>query len=181
METGYKVGDAITKNPITIKPSASLKQCADLMAKKHVGSILVEEKGKIVGILSEQDIVRKAVAKGVAAKKKVKDVMATKLITISPDKDVFDAIRVMRDYNIRHLPVMNKDQFVGLVTMKDILKIEPDLFDLLVEKFEVRGQARKPAFKVGEREGVCELCGEYAEELASVDGIQVCEKCEDEL
>jgi len=181
MDTGYKVGDAMTANPVTIKQSASLKQCADLMAKKHVGSVLVEDKGKIVGVLSEQDIVRKAVAKGTAGKKKVKDLMEKDLVTIAPDKDIFEAIRVMRDYNIRHLPVMAKDQFLGLITMKDILKIEPDLFELLVEKFEIRESRKKPAFKVGEREGLCEICGEYADELASVEGIQVCPKCEEEL
>lgn len=181
METGYKVGDAMTQKPVMISPTATLKQCADLMAKKHIGSVLVEEKDKIVGVLSEQDIVRKAVAKGTAGKKKVKDIMEKNLITVSPDKDIFEAIRIMRDYNIRHLPVMHKGKFVGLVTMKDILKIEPDLFELLVEKFEIREEQKKPAHKIGENEGVCELCGEYAENLSTVDGIQVCPKCEEEL
>ena len=170
MKTGYKVGDAITKNPITIKASASLKQCADLMAKKHIGSLLVEEKGNIVGILSEQDIVRKAVAKGTAGKS---------LVTITPDKDLFDAIRVMRDHNIRHLPVMYKNKFLGLITMKDILKLEPDLFDLLVAKFEVREERK--ILRAEADEGVCELCGEYAKEIQSVEGINVCPNCEDEL
>ena len=179
MKTGYKVGDAITKNPITIKASASLKQCADLMAKKHIGSLLVEEKGNIVGILSEQDIVRKAVAKGTAGKKKVKDIMQKSLVTITPDKDLFDAIRVMRDHNIRHLPVMYKNKFLGLITMKDILKLEPDLFDLLVAKFEVREERK--ILRAEADEGVCELCGEYAKEIKSVEGINVCPNCEDEL
>jgi len=181
MDTGYKVGDAMTINPITIRADASLKKCAELMAKKHIGSVLVEDKGKIIGVLSEQDIVRKAVAKGVAGKKKVKDIMETKLVTIAPDADIFEAIRTMRERNIRHLPVMNQDEFLGLVTMKDILKIEPDLFDLLVEKFEIREAEKRPAFSMPEKEGVCEICGEYAEELASVDGVQVCPKCEKEL
>jgi CBS domain-containing protein len=179
MDTGYKVGDAITKNPVTIKSSASLKQCADLMAKKHIGSVLVEEKGEIVGILSEQDIVRKAVAKGTAGKKKVKDLMETNLVTITPDKDLFEAIRVMRDHNIRHLPVMHKGKFLGLVTMKDILKLEPDLFDLLVAKFEVREEGK--ILRAKEDEGVCELCGEYTETLEYTDGIQVCPDCKEEL
>lgn len=179
METGYKVGDAITTNPVTIKPGASLKQCATLMAKKHVGSILVEEKGEIIGILSEQDIVRKAVAKGTAGKKKVKDLMEKNLITIAPDKDLFEAIRVMRDYNIRHLPVMHKGKFLGLVTMKDVLKMEPDLFDLLIAKFEVREEGKILSAK--ENEGVCELCGQYTETLEYVDGIQVCPDCKEEV
>lgn len=182
METGYKVCDAMTEHPVTISPNATLKQCADLMAKKHVGSILVEEEGKIVGILSEQDIVRKAVAKGLpTGVKKVKDIMEEKLVTISPEKDIFDALTMMRDYNIRHLPVMGNGKFMGLVTMKDILKIEPDLFDILVEKFEIREEEKKPVYKARDQEGLCELCGEYAEDLESADGSKVCPDCKEEL
>lgn len=182
METGYKVCDAMTEKPVTIGPNATLKQCAELMAKKHVGGVLVEEDGKLVGILTDKDIVRKAVAKGIPpGKKKAKDIMETKLITISPEKDIFEAITKMRDMDVRHLPVMDKGKFLGLITMKDILKIEPDLFDLMVEKFELKEEERKPVYRVSEKEGVCELCGEYSEELTYEDEAQLCPNCKEEL
>ena len=177
MKTGIKVIDAMTEHPVTISSNATLKQAAALMAERHVGSLLVEEDKKVVGILSEQDIVRKAVAKGNIGLFKVKNIMEEHLITISPDKDIFEAIITMRDHNIRHLPVMDKGKFYGLVTTKDILKIEPDLFDLLVEKIELREAERKPINRMTDKEGTCELCGQFSQELTEEDGSQMCTKC----
>jgi len=145
IKTGYTVGDAMTMNPITISGNKTLRDAAKIMAKEHVGSLLVKENDKIVGILTEQDIVRKGVAgTGNTALKKVKEVMETNLTTTTPDEDIFEALRIMRDYNIRHLPVMHNGKFVGLVTLKDILKIEPDLYEIMVEKIQLRETERKP-------------------------------------
>lgn len=144
MTTGYTVADAMTHDPITITPKKTLKEAANVMAKHHVGALLVKEEGSVVGILTEQDMVRKGIAgRGNPAMRKIKDTMETNLVTINPEEDIFEAIRIMRDYNIRHLPVLHNGKFVGLVTMKDILKIEPDLYEILVEKIELREEERK--------------------------------------
>jgi signal-transduction protein with cAMP-binding, CBS, and nucleotidyltransferase domain len=103
--------------------------------------------------------------------------MEEKLITISPEKDIFEAITVMRDNNIRHLPVMQDGKFYGLVTTKDILKIEPDLFELMVDRIELKEEKRKPIYNISEREGICELCGEYSEEIMPFDGSLMCSRC----
>jgi len=90
-------------------------------------------------------MVRKGVAgPGNTALKKIKEIMATDLVTTTPDEDIFEALRIMRDYNFRHLPVMHDGKFVGLVTLKDILRIEPDLYEIMVEKIELREKERKP-------------------------------------
>jgi signal-transduction protein with cAMP-binding, CBS, and nucleotidyltransferase domain len=180
MKTGYKVGDCMTIQPVTVQKTTSLKDCASLMADKHVGSLLVEEKGKIVGIVTEQDMVRKGIAKLLdPATTPIEKVMETELVTISPDKDIFEALTMMRDYNIRHVPVIDKGKFVGFLTIKDILKIQPQLFELIVEKFELREETRKPVF--GGEEGVCEICGNYSSDLEDVEGQQVCSQCKDTL
>ena len=145
MKTGFKVGDVMTNKPIMIEPTITLKRCANIMKDKHVGTVIIGKKNKLAGILSEQDIVRNAVAVGLDTKKtKVAKVMETKLFTIEPDKDIYDAIIKMRELNIRHLPVMKKSKMIGLLTLKDILKIEPSLFDVLVEKIELREEEKKP-------------------------------------
>lgn len=179
MKTGFKVIEAMTQHPVTVAPNATLKRAANLMAEMHVGSLLVEENKKIIGIMSEQDIVRKAVAKGNVGKYLVKQIMEEHLITISPEKDIFEAVTMMRDYNIRHLPVMQDGKFYGLVTAKDILKIEPDLFEIMVEKIELKEEKRKPIYNISEREGICELCGEYSEELTPYDGSLMCSRCKE--
>ncbi len=145
MKTGYTVADAMTHEPVMITPNKTLRDAAKIMEKEHVGALLVKEDDKIVGIITEQDMVRKGIAgAGNPSQKKIKEIMATDLVTTTPDEDIFEALRIMRDYNFRHLPVMNEGKFVGLVTLKDILKIEPDLYEILVEKIELREEERKP-------------------------------------
>lgn len=140
MKTGIKVSEAMTQHPITVPPGTNLKTCAQVMLDHHVGSLLIKDGPGVVGILTEQDIVRKAVIKDlVASKTDVDDIMAMDLHVVSPDNDIGEAIKQMRDNNIRHLPVVDKKgQFVGLITAKDILRIQPDLFKLLAEKIEKR-------------------------------------------
>jgi len=182
MKTGYKVCDAMTKKPIVLSPEEDLEKCAKEMLKNHVGAIIVKEDDKAVGIITEQDIVRKVVAKGInPLGVKLREVMEKNLITISPEKDIYDALIIMRDKNIRHLPVVDNNTMIGLLTLKDILKIQPQLFDLLVEKFELREEERKPIYSMREKEGICQLCGNYSEELSEVDNILVCKKCKKEL
>lgn len=145
MKTGYKVIDAMTTKPVSIDQATSLLDCARTMDENHVGAVVVKDDNTSLGIITEQDIVRKVVAKGInPLVEKAKDYMEKNLVTISPDKDIYDALISMRDNNIRHLPVVEDNKMVGLLTIKDILKIEPQLFELIVEKFELKEEARKP-------------------------------------
>ena len=178
MKTGYKVYDCMTTKPVSVSPDSSLEQCAKVMAKNHVGALVIKENHKSIGLVTEQDIVRKVIAKGInPLTKKVKDFMEKKLKTVSPNSDIYDALIVMRDSNIRHLPVVDNGKMVGLLTLKDVLKIEPSLFDLLVEEFELREETRKPINRVIEREAICQGCGAYAEDIVKVKGSLLCERC----
>ncbi|MCX6709496.1 MAG: CBS domain-containing protein [Candidatus Woesearchaeota archaeon] len=177
MKTGYKVCDAMTREPITVPSEATIKECAKTMEKNHVGALLITRGKKILGIISEQDIVRKVVARGLDySKLQVKHVMAKKLISISPAADIYEALVKMRDANIRHLPVIDGTNLIGLLTIKDVLKIQPQLFDLVVEKFELREEENKPVRERGDAM-LCEICGNYAEKLYQVKNMLVCSKC----
>lgn len=173
------VCDAMTKKPITVEPEITVEECSRIMASEHVGSLLVKKAGKLLGIITEQDIVREVVAKNHNPKKvKVEEVMVTDMLTIAPEKDIYDAIVIMRDRNIRHLPVMSKNRMVGFLTLKDILKIEPQLFDLLVERFELREEKSKPVRQQKFRHlGNCEVCGDFTDSLREIDGSMVCPRC----
>lgn len=179
MKTGVKVFDAMTPRPVWIKPEVSIEQCSKLMVKKHVGGILVKVKDKLVGIITEKDIVRRVVAKGKNPKKlKVNDVMIKKIVTIEPEKDIYDAILVLKEHGFRHLPVVKNNKLLGILTMKDILKIEPTLYEILVEKSEIRGSAEKAVKGPEYVEGECESCGNYGQ-LYKVDDQVLCEECRD--
>ena len=178
MKTGYKVYDCMTTKPVSVSSDVSLQQCAKAMAKNHVGALVIKDDHKSIGLITEQDIVRKVIGKGInPVKKKVKEFMETKLKTISPNDDIYDALIKMRDFNIRHLPVVDNGKMVGLLTLKDVLKIEPQLFELLVEKFELREETRKPINRIIEREAICQGCGAYSEDITKVKGSLLCERC----
>ena len=178
MKTGYKVYDCMTTKPISVSSDSSLQQCAKIMAKNHVGALVIKDNHKSIGLITEQDIVRKVIGKGInPLNRKVKEFMETKLKTISPKDDIYEALIKMRDSNIRHLPVVDGGKMVGLLTIKDILKIEPSLFELVVEKFEIREEKRKPIDRVIEGEAICQGCGAYSEDISKVKGSLLCERC----
>jgi len=143
MQTGYKIMDIMTNKPVTASKDMSLKDAAALMEKEDVNSVLVVENEKPVAIVTDEDIVRKCVAKGCDSRKlKVKDIASTNLTTIRPERDLSEALKLMRDKNIRQLPVVD-DKLVGFLTLKDILKIQPELVDLWMEKYEIREESSR--------------------------------------
>ena len=177
MKTGYKVLDAMTTKPVTVLPNTTLQKCAQIMDKEHVGTLIIKDNGNLLGVIAEQDIVRKVVAKGVnPVDKVVEDCMETNLETIGPEVDIYEALIKMRDLNIRHLPVVESGEMVGLLTLKDILKIEPQLFDLIVEKFVIKEETRKPINQVT-KEGICQGCGAFSDELNCISNSLLCNVC----
>lgn len=176
MKTKIRVKDAMTMHPITISVKKSLKDCAKLMRKSHVGGVLVVKGKKLVGIVTEQDIVHKVIAKGKSSLDiELDNIMETELITVNSDLDIYEAMMLMRDEDIRHLPVVEKDKLVGIITVKDILRIEPQLFDFVVAKYELREQKKKPLFR-GDT-GICELCGKLTDKVYNTKGSKVCKNC----
>lgn len=177
IRTGVKIADAMTAKPISVGPDATIEECAEVMQKSHVGSLVISKASKLLGIITEQDIVRKVVAKKMDPSKTfVKDVMITKLITAEPSDDIYDALVIMRDNNIRHLPVMYKGKIEGYLTIKDVLKIQPQLFEIIVEQFELRDEQNK-LLGVGPGEEICEVCGLPSDRLYEVDGRMCCRLC----
>lgn len=153
MKTGIKVSDAMTEKPIYVTTHVTLSDVAKIMREKHVGGMIVKEGQELKGLVTEQDLVRKAVAEGVdPTTAKISEYMETEIISISPDDDIYEALVKMRDNNIRHLPVMLDTKLLGLLTIKDVLKIQPSLFDLIVEKFEIREHGRKIMLASDEQE-----------------------------
>ena len=178
MKTGYKVGDVMTQNPIVCSQDTVLSDLAAKMGKHHVGAMLIVDDKKPLGIITEQDIVRKTVAVGKnPLEMTAKDIMATNLTTIAPRSDLRDAIELMGQCNIRHLPVVEEGNYVGLLTSKDALKIQPHLFDLMAHTIELKEESRKPLRSINPDEGMCNLCGEYAVSLIRRDDVSVCSSC----
>lgn len=148
MKTNVSVADAMTRKPITVDANTTMKRCAEVMAGNRVGSLIIKEGDRLLGIIKERDIVRSVVLNNVdSSKAMVKDYMIVDAVTINPNVDIYDALVKMRDMDVRMLPVVDNGKLVGLLTVKDILKVQPSLFDLLAEKMILREEEDKPIFR----------------------------------
>jgi len=111
------------RNPRSISPEATLAEAATMMRDTRVGAILVAEQGTFIGIISETDLVRKAMAGQLnAAQAKVRAIMSSPVITIEQDRSAHDASDLMAEKGIRHLAVTEDGRIVGIVTVRDLLR-----------------------------------------------------------
>jgi CBS domain-containing protein len=106
----------------TIEKNSTVKEAAKIMAKNRIGSLVVVEGKKIAGIMTERDILTKVTAEGKSSERVyVKDIMTTKVLTITPDKFLDDAVHIMILNNIKKLPVVEGNELVGIITSTDIV------------------------------------------------------------
>jgi len=117
------VNQIMSKKVLTADKSTSLQEAAANMAKLNVGCIIVTEKSKPVGIITERDFVTKIAAEGRPLFTEISEVMSSPLITIEPEETVWEASETMKEKVIHKLPVKEKDQIIGIVTTTDIVKI----------------------------------------------------------
>lgn len=107
----------------SIEPAASVYDAIKLMADKAVGALVVLEDEKLVGIISERDYARKVILKGLSSKAiQVKDIMTTRVLYIHPEQSVDESMALMTEKRIRHLPVMENEKLVGLISIGDLVK-----------------------------------------------------------
>jgi CBS domain-containing protein len=171
-----RVGDAMTKGVIYATPKDNIQRIAEIMKKNDIDSVIVMEKGKGAGIVTDTDIICKVVAKGKDPKTTiVSEIMTSPLVTITPDRDIDKAARMMRDRNIKRLVVTQKDKIIGLISEFDLIKIEPALH-ILIKEHSQWDIADIPG-STGTISGICEVCEEYSDKLGTEDGRLVCEQC----
>jgi len=170
-----KVGDVMVRDFVFTKPDDFVLDAIKLMVKKKVGSLIVKEKGALKGILTEKDIMWALSKKNDLGGVMVKDICTKKITTIRPSADVYDAVRLMSKVKFRRLPVVVKKKVIGYLTLKDVLKIQPELFQIAKEGYAIN-DSNIVDVELGE--GICEECEEFGL-LYNVDGKKVCENCKE--
>ncbi len=107
----------------SISPDATVYEALELMAEKNTGAVLVMEGDKLLGIFSERDYARRCILLNRRSKETaVKELMTPDVITISPSATIDDAMALMSEHHIRHLPVVEDGKVVGVVSIGDIVK-----------------------------------------------------------
>jgi CBS domain-containing protein len=107
----------------SIAPQTPVLEAIRLMAEKHIGALLVVQDGELVGIVSERDYARKVILKGhSSAELPVSEIMSSPVTTVSPDDTVHRCMEIITEKRIRHLPVVEKNRLVGIVSIGDLVK-----------------------------------------------------------
>ncbi len=121
----------------SIQPDATVYDALKLMAEKNVGALLVLEKGKLVGIISERDYARKVILKGKSSlDTPVKEIMTERVMFVRPEQTVEECMALVTDKHVRHLPVLVGDQVVGVVSIGDLVKASIDEKDFMIKQLE---------------------------------------------
>ena len=114
--------EAARRSPVTVTPDQTITAAAELMDRAAVGALVVTEPdGRPVGIVTDRDLVVRALARRASADARVDSVMSTDLVTLAPDADLRDALEVFEEQPIRRLPLVDGDRLAGMLTMDDLV------------------------------------------------------------
>jgi CBS domain-containing protein len=118
-----KVKDVMSKTPILVDAERTIKETAIAMDRSGRGCLLVASNGKVIGIVTERDLVRRALTKGGSlSKAKVKNIMSSPLIVVNPEAWLEEAAKIMAENRVRRLPVVGENGLAGVITVTDIAK-----------------------------------------------------------
>ncbi len=178
------VANIMTQNPIIVTPDTNLLECAKKMVRKRVGSLLIADKKKLVGFISQKDILWALIKKSKKDLSTIKaiDISPKKIATLNPNMTLKEAIKKMKKSKFERLPVIHDKELVGMVTSKDILNFNPELYPELEELAKIREETKKlkRIKKVQEsvsiNEGTCEECGNH-NLLYRFNGMLICDSC----
>ncbi len=129
-----QVKDAMNPRVVVAKPDVNIKHAAKTMTRFRIGSLVVLEKDKVAGIVTERDIMMDVIAEGKDTEAtKISDIMTKKVITIKSEQSLEEASEIMVEHEIKKLPVLDDDKLVGILTASDIVAIEPKLIEAIAK------------------------------------------------
>jgi CBS domain-containing protein len=124
---GTSIKEVMTRDVRACEPNATVAEAAKVMAQEDVGPIPIVGDGRLVGIVTDRDIVVRVVAEGRDPKATtVSEIASTELVTVSPDDDLDEALKLLAERQIRRLPVVEGDRLVGIVAQADIARLGKD-------------------------------------------------------
>ncbi len=175
------VKEVMSRNPAIVKEDMTIKEAANLFKNRGISTLIVEEHGDYVGIVTDRDLVTKILAEGNDPESTtVGEIMSHPVIMISSEESISTAARVMSGRRIRKLPVISNGKIVGILSENDIVRIAPDLVVLAKEysTIKMNGDIHHGHHESKEYiAGRCEACGQYSLRLRYGHGMLLCPEC----
>lgn len=135
MQTVRQLLDNKSAELIHIGPDATVFQALQLMAEHDIGAVLVMDMGDVLGIFSERDYARRIVLQGrTSAGTKVRDIMTSKVVYVSPEQSVAECMALMTEKHFRHLPVMENGKVVGMLSIGDLVRATIEEQQFVIEQ-----------------------------------------------
>jgi len=122
------IGEIIEGHPLFhSKSSDNVRDVVKMMSEKNVGAVAVLDSGRLVGIFSERDLMKRVVAAGLNPERtQVGNVMTKELVVGRPSDDINDALQKMHSIGCRHLPIVDSGNLIGMISLRDLLEIDDD-------------------------------------------------------
>ena len=174
------VKDIMNKPVYTIDQKKSAKDAAVLIKRIRRGFLIVTNKRKPVGVLSDSDLIKQIIAANKRPSKiKIKDIMTKRFVSVTPDVDILDAVRKMREGKVHRLPVITNGKVVGVLSLTDIAKTSPELINLLETRLEMKEEPYET--QTEHTAGMCDNCDNFSDDLQKVGDRWLDEDCREEL
>ena len=164
---------------VSASPNDTIHEIAKKMKDGNIGSIIIIENEKPVGIVTDWDIVSKAIVNDTPSQIKAKEVMK-ELYTIESEESITEAARLLRKHNIKRLGVVYKNRLVGIISSSDVIAVTPDLVEIVSEKATIIRGELGIARSASNISGFCDQCGEWSDLLQYVEDTFICEVCRGE-
>lgn len=171
MNLNVLVGEVMTKEVKRIDMNDTVEKAAKMMRDEKIGSVVVMGDKHVKGIVTTTDIVYKYVANKQGVR--VSDVMSANLVKIAPSQTIEEAARMMVKNSVEKLLVFDGDHLLGIITNNDIIRVEPAIVEILLEKMKMGAPRMRGDIPVAG----CESCGNYSDSIEEVDGVYLCQDC----
>lgn len=181
MEIEIPVRDTMTRPVITAEADLDILSAAKKMSSANVGSLIIVSGDNPIGILTERDLVKKVIAKGIDPRSlKAAKIMSSPVVSIGPEASLRDAAALMLRSGVKRMPVISKGKLVGIITDTDLVSgASLGLNEILSDLLEMHRESIHFEQPRGVVRGICEVCGQLSDALENVNGELLCWSCRD--
>jgi len=183
-DNNFGIKDAVTRDVITASSDTVISDIAGIMTKNDISSVVIEDE-KVEGIVTTNNIISKVVSKNISPQDISAGMVMDKYVGINSDASLTEASSLMIKNNCKVLLVFEDEEFKGILTLTDIVRVSPELIEIFVEQKNIDNKNYQDdvnySIEYDENldEGVCENCGVYGQ-LEEVNGQYICSDCIDD-